>query len=75
MRVGDVAAQIAVVVGSDGTVEQRPVKLGQSRDGLIAVTEGVKPGELVIIEGLQKVRKGAKVTAKVSDALVGGEKP
>lgn len=60
----DQAGSYAFVVRSDGTVEQRRVKTGQSRDGLVVVTEGIKDGDLVVVEGLQKVRNGVKVTTK-----------
>lgn len=71
----DQSGPFVYVVDKDGTVEQRQVKLGQSNDGLAAVMDGVKEGEQVIIDGLQKVRKGAKVTAKESDTVIGGSKP
>lgn len=45
----DQSGPYVFVVGGDGIVDRRSIKLGQSRDGLIAVTEGVKQGELVII--------------------------
>lgn len=69
----DQSGPYVFVVSKEGTVDQRQIKLGQSRDGLVAVSDGLKEGELVIIEGLQKVRKGAKVTPTQSDeTLVGG---
>jgi membrane fusion protein (multidrug efflux system) len=55
--------QVAVV-GSDGKVMMRPVKVAERVDGLWAVHEGVKPGEQVIAEGLQKVKQGMVVTTK-----------
>jgi membrane fusion protein (multidrug efflux system) len=56
------AAGAAVyVVGADGTVAVRPVKTGgfSGRDWII--TDGLKAGEQVIVEGLQKARPGAVV--------------
>ena len=49
------------VVGTDRTVAVRPVKLGPAEDGLSAVTSGVEPGELVVVDGADKLREGAKV--------------
>jgi membrane fusion protein, multidrug efflux system len=52
-----------VVVGGDGTAEVRTVQLGSQYQGFWIIESGVKAGENVIVEGLQKVRNGAKVTA------------
>lgn len=52
--------QVAVV-GDDNKVSIRPVMVGERVGRLWIVNEGVKPGERVIIEGLQKVRDGAAV--------------
>jgi len=51
-------------VGPDDTVEIRGVKVGPRYEGLWVITDGVKPGERVVAEGLQKVRTGAKVHPK-----------
>jgi membrane fusion protein (multidrug efflux system) len=55
--------QVAVV-GADDTVDIRAVKVGPRYEGLWVITDGVKPGERVVAEGLQKVRTGAKVHPK-----------
>lgn len=52
--------QVAVV-SDDNKVSIRPVTVGDRVDKLWIVTEGLKPGERVIVEGLQKVRDGAPV--------------
>lgn len=44
------------VVGEDGMVEQRPVKIGPARDGQWVVLEGLKAGEQVMVDGFQKLR-------------------
>lgn len=54
------ATQLAVVNKED-KVEIRTVKLGATSGKLVAVKEGVKLGERVIVEGGQKVRDGMKV--------------
>jgi membrane fusion protein (multidrug efflux system) len=54
-----------MVVKTDGTVEQRMIKAGERVGNLWLVDSGVEPGEKVIVEGIQKVRPGVKVTAKL----------
>jgi membrane fusion protein, multidrug efflux system len=49
------------VVGSDETVEIRMVKTGARIGTLWIVDSGLKSGERVVVEGLQKVRTGMKV--------------
>lgn len=55
--------QVAVV-GADNKVSVRPVKVGERVDTMWILESGVKPGELVIVEGLQKVRDGSTVRIK-----------
>jgi membrane fusion protein (multidrug efflux system) len=50
------------VVNDKNMVEQRRIKVGTSRDGLLVVEEGLKAGEKVIIQGQQRVRAGMTVT-------------
>jgi membrane fusion protein, multidrug efflux system len=52
-----------MVVKPDATVEQRMVKAGERVGNLWIIDSGVKPGEKVIVEGIQKVRPGVKVSA------------
>jgi membrane fusion protein (multidrug efflux system) len=51
------------VVNDKNVVEQRRVKTGASRDGLLAIEQGLKAGDKVIIQGQQKVRAGMTVVA------------
>jgi len=61
-----------VVVGPDNKAEIRAVKVGPVFGRLIVVTEGLKAGERVIVEGFQKVRQGMQVSAKpFTDELKG----
>ena len=46
-------------------LERRNLKLGISRDGLIAVTDGLKVGEQVIVQGQQKVKDGGTAKAEL----------
>ena len=52
--------QVAVV-GADDTVEIRPVQVGPRTGSLWIIEHGVKAGERVVVEGLDKIRPGAKV--------------
>ena len=58
--------QVAVV-GADETVDVRKVQLGQRVGSFWIVEQGVKPGERVVVEGLDKVRAGAKVKLTVAE--------
>jgi membrane fusion protein, multidrug efflux system len=51
----------AMVVGQDGKVEVRPVRVSQAIGDQWLVEEGLAAGDRVIIEGLQKVQPGALV--------------
>ncbi len=61
------------VVGTGNKVEFRNVKVGPRVDGLWVIEEGLKPGEKVIVEGLQKVRDGVTVTPKPAAANPAGK--
>ena len=50
-----------LIVGVNDVVQQRPVKLGALFGTLRSITDGLKPGERVIVDGLQSARSGAKV--------------
>src|SRR5216684_4326700 len=63
--------QVAVV-GNDNKVSIRPVTVGERVGNLWIVTEGLKPGERVIVEGLMKVRDGAPVKAVPADSAKTG---
>jgi len=65
--------QVAVV-DENNKVSIRPVKVGERIGALWEVTEGLKPGDRVVVEGVQKAREGSTVTVKEwtppKDALV-----
>src|SRR5438132_9862853 len=65
--------QVAVV-DQTNKVSIRPVKMGERIGAMWEVTEGLKPGDKVVVEGIQKAREGAQVTVKEwtppKDALV-----
>jgi membrane fusion protein (multidrug efflux system) len=59
--------QVAVV-GPDNKVSIRSVKTGERVDNLWVITSGLKPGERVIVEGVQKVKEGVLVNPKPMEA-------
>lgn len=56
------------VVKADQTVEQRVVVVGHTEGDTVEITKGVAPGEVVVTEGLDKLRDGAKVTLQSEPA-------
>ena len=50
-----------LVVGADGKVLQRSVKVGDQQGGQWVILDGLKAGEQVIVDGFQKLRPGAPV--------------
>ncbi len=47
----------------EGKATMKPVGIGQRQDGRVEIVSGLKPGDLVITAGLQKIGPGAPVTA------------
>ncbi len=70
----DQSRKIVFVVNADNVAEARPVVLGPLDDGLRVVREGLKPDDRVVVDGLQRVRVGAKVSPH-PPAASGGTKP
>lgn len=60
--------QFALVVGDDGIVEKREIRLGRRRPGEVEVLLGLSVGERVIVEGTQKARPGSPVDARLREA-------
>jgi membrane fusion protein (multidrug efflux system) len=63
--------QVAVV-GSDNKVSIRPVTVGERVGKMWIVTEGLKAGERVVVEGLMKVRDGVPVKVASADSAKAG---
>ena len=61
----DQAGRYVMVVDDAKKVEQRRITTGTEQGRDIVVTDGLKEGELVIVEGIQKVHPGQIVTATV----------
>jgi membrane fusion protein (multidrug efflux system) len=55
------------VVGADNKVSMRNIKAGARVGNLWVIDEGLKPGERVVVEGLQKVRDGVTVNPKSAE--------
>ncbi|QIL83462.1 efflux RND transporter periplasmic adaptor subunit [Diaphorobacter sp. HDW4A] len=57
----DQSKKYVLVVGEGDKVEYREVQLGAPVDGLRMVTDGLKAGERIVVNGLQRVRPGVVV--------------
>jgi RND family efflux transporter MFP subunit len=55
--------QVAVV-DQNNKVSIRPVKTGERIGAMWQITDGLKPGDKVVVEGVQKAREGSTVTVK-----------
>jgi membrane fusion protein, multidrug efflux system len=54
-----------LVVGDDHKVAYREITLGPVVDGLRVVTRGLKGGERIVVNGLQRVRPGSRVEPQI----------
>lgn len=54
-----------MVVNKENKAEYREVSLGVAVDGLRVVTAGLKPGEQIVVKGMQRIRPGAPVAPEV----------
>jgi RND family efflux transporter MFP subunit len=67
------------VLGANNQVEYRRVKLGRVIDGLRIVREGLKAGDVIVVNGAQRVHPGITVTPQTvtmgTDAAVAGSAP
>ena len=57
-----------LVVGADDMVALRTIQPGETAGDLLIVRDGLKPGERVIVDGVQKARPGSKVKPSVASA-------
>lgn len=70
----DLDKRYVYVVGKDGKVEYRVVQLGPVIDDLRVVRSGLAAGDVIVINGLQRVRPGVQVeTEKAAMASPAGE--
>ena len=61
-----------LVVGADNMVALRTIQPGETVGDLLIVRDGLKPGERVIVDGVQKARPGSKVNPSMAAASAGG---
>ena len=54
------------VVKADTTVEMRNVVVGPSEGDEVTIESGLAPGEVVVIEGVDKLQRGTKVAARMA---------
>jgi RND family efflux transporter MFP subunit len=57
----DQGQKVLYVVDDKNEVASRPVRVGALHDGLREITDGLRPGEQVVVNGLQQVRPGLSV--------------
>jgi membrane fusion protein (multidrug efflux system) len=56
------------IVGAEDKIEMRPVQVGRGMANNVVVTDGLKPGDRYVVEGVLKVQPGAPVSAVSVDA-------
>lgn len=56
------------LVNADQTATMRPVKIGPAEGDDVSIEEGLSPGELVVLEGAERLREGSKVQAEIQGA-------
>jgi len=49
------------LVNAENKASQRPIEVGDAVDGYVQVMTGLKAGDRIVVEGLQKVREGGAV--------------
>jgi multidrug efflux system membrane fusion protein len=54
----------AYVVKTDQTAALRPVTVGITQEGNSSITSGLSVGELVVVDGADRLRDGSKVEVK-----------
>ena len=60
--VPDQSSQVVMTVAADGTVTPKPVEIGGLYQGLWVIRNGLAANDSVVIDGLVRVKPGAKVT-------------
>jgi multidrug efflux system membrane fusion protein len=69
----DQGQKVLFVVNDQDVAEKRRVQLGKAFDGLREVVAGLKAGERVVVDGLQRVQPGAVVAPQPVDMPAGTE--
>ncbi|MGF6229602.1 multidrug efflux system membrane fusion protein [Inquilinus ginsengisoli] len=63
------------LVGAGDTVAVRPIKTGASDGGMVAVENGLQPGDRVVVDGTDRLRDGAHVTVAGGDGAQAAPAP
>ncbi|WP_129135023.1 efflux RND transporter periplasmic adaptor subunit [Luteimonas sp. YGD11-2] len=71
----DPAGGYLMVVGQDGMVARRDVTVDRAQDGQWVVSQGLSPGDQVIVSGLQRVRADAPAVAVPWQPAAAGRGP
>jgi multidrug efflux system membrane fusion protein len=56
------------VVKDDGTVENRTIVVGASEGDEVSIAKGLSPGEVVVVEGVDRLQQGSRVQARLAGA-------
>ncbi|MDH4016402.1 MAG: hypothetical protein OEV20_03590, partial [Actinomycetota bacterium] len=63
----DQGGRFVLVVGEGDVVEQRYVQVADVYDGMRRIVSGITPDERIVVNGLQRARPGARVTAQMAE--------
>ncbi|WP_158912772.1 efflux RND transporter periplasmic adaptor subunit [Caulobacter sp. S45] len=69
----DLGKRFVLVLDQTNHVQYRAVTLGPAVADLRVITDGLKPGELIVVEGLNKVKPGDPVTPKRTELTISTE--
>ncbi|MGE3623618.1 MAG: MdtA/MuxA family multidrug efflux RND transporter periplasmic adaptor subunit [Bdellovibrionales bacterium] len=67
-------ATFVYLVNADHTVKVTPVTTGPSQGDKIAITEGLSPGDRIVVDGTDKLRDGAKIALPGESGAPDGDK-
>jgi multidrug efflux pump subunit AcrA (membrane-fusion protein) len=62
----DATRRVLNVVSGGGRIEVRPITIGRLFGQFREITDGLRPGDLVIVSGLQRAQVGEKVTPRLT---------
>ena len=62
--VGEGLRHLVFVVKDDRTIDRRVVRIGQRQSTVVEILDGVKPGETIVVRGVQRVRPGMTVAPR-----------
>ena len=66
--INNVDVTMVFAIATNGTAVMKPVKIGLRIAGRAEVLSGLSPGEMVVVEGTQKLRPGATVRLSTNDS-------